>query len=309
VKGRAEQPFGPGCVVLRLAGYESVREIAFGLEGADRRPQDLRRDHALARTTLYNHVDQMIQMAIVVRRETAGPPWTVVYENGQSGDEFRDLLRGWASLLGTANCHDRMAPLHFAEAWAGGIVGALLDGPLMIGEVVKHCHGCATAPQVDRLIRQLRTHGYVGRSGRRQTLLDTGRLAIGELAASARFERRHSVVPIAPITATRAVDALRGTLPLVSLPGQAKGICEFVVRDASAVGGARAAACWMEVEAGRVISTGAGNAPRAATVWVQGTIDEWLSAVIDRRSTHLQASGERGLGRNLVKELHAELYG
>jgi hypothetical protein len=309
VRGRAEQPFGPGCVVLRLAGYESVREIAFGLEGADQRPRDLRKDRALARTTLYNHVDQMIQMAIVVRHETAGPPWTVVYVDGHSGDEFRALLRRWGSLMKAADCRDRMAPLHFAEAWAGGIVGALLDGPLTIGMVVNRCNGRATTPQVDRLMRQLRAHGFVGRSGRWQTLLEAGRLAIGELAASARFERRHSVSAAAPITANHAVDALRGTLPLVSLADQADGIYEFVVRDGSAVGGARAVACWIEVETGQVVSTGAGNAPRSASVWVQGTIDDWLSAVIDRRPVHLQASGERHLGRNVVNELHAELYG
>jgi DNA-binding HxlR family transcriptional regulator len=245
---RAEQPFGPGCLVLRLAGYESVRAIAFGLEGADRRPRDLRRDHDLARTTLYNHVDQLIAMAVVVRHETAGPPWTVVYEDGQSGAEFRDLLRGWESLLRSTDSRDRLAPLHLAEAWAGGIVGALLDGPLTTGEIVGRCHRRATAPQVDRLIRQLRTHGYVGRSGGRQGLLDAGRLAIGELAASARFERRHPVGAAASITVHRTIDLLRGVLPLVSLPDSVDGICAFVVRDASAVLGARAAACWMEVE-------------------------------------------------------------
>jgi hypothetical protein len=250
----------------------------------------------------------MIEMAMVVRRETAGPPWTVVYEDGESGHEFRDLLRGWDNLLGGSDSRERLAPLHFAEAWAGGIVGALVDGPLTLGEIIRWCDRRATVPQIDRLIRQLRMHGFLCRRGRLHGLRDIGRLAIGELAASARFERRHPVPAVVPIAARRTVDALRGALPLVSLPDSMDGICEFVVRDPSATEGARAAACWIEVEGGRVVSAGAGNAPRPASVWVQGTIDDWLAAVIDRRSGHLRASGERDLGESLVDGLHVELY-
>jgi hypothetical protein len=159
------------------------------------------------------------------------------------------------------------------------------------------------------MLRQLRTHGYVSRRGHDQSLLDIGRLAIGELAASVRFERRHPAPTAVPITVHRTVDALRGALPLVSLPRSMDGICEFVVRDSSAAQGARAAACWMEVEEGRVVSAGLGNAPKSASVWVQGTIDDWLAAVIDRRAAHLRASGERDLGKSLIDGLHAELYG
>lgn len=304
----AARPFGPGCAVLRLCRYKAVREIVSGIGDAERRPRDLRHQRELASTTLYSHVEQLFELGILVRREFPGPPWRVTYEHGPTGAEFDDLLRAWAELL---ICLDASwdAPLHFAEAWAAGVVQALLAGPLSVAEVSARCAGRATGSQVERLLRQLRVDGFFRRAEHRYAMTDVARFTIGELAASARFERRNMKAGAASITVTGGADALRGTLPLVALPGHPAGICEFVVRATEADPGPRAAACWAEVKAGRIVACGVGNAPSAATTWAQGTIDDWLAAVIDRRLPVLRSAGERRLGKQVVSELHSQLYG
>ena len=72
--------------------------------------------------------------------------------------------------------------------------------------------------------------------------------------------------------------------------------------------GPRAAGCWAQIEAGHVVAAGAGRSPCQATTWAQGTIDDWLAAVIDRRSALLKSAGEPGLGKRIVGELHARLF-
>ena len=130
---------GPGCAVLRLLRYKAVREIILGVREAERRPQDLRRRRDIARTTLYSHVTQLFELGIVVRRESPGPPWQVFYEYGPAGAEFDRLLGAWATLPACLPDASWDAPLHFAEAWAAGIVPALLDGPLTVAQVVTLC--------------------------------------------------------------------------------------------------------------------------------------------------------------------------
>jgi DNA-binding HxlR family transcriptional regulator len=308
---RAAQPIGPGCSVARLCRYEVVREIVLGLEDADRRPRDLRHDRELARSTLYNHVDRLFELGIVVRRDPSDLSSAVVYEHGENGPEFHDLLRGWGAVLRALRRRsgkiDWVAPLHFGEAWGAGVVQALLDGPRSSGQVIAACTGRATRAQVERLLGQMRRHGYVKRSGRRHILLGAGRQAIGELAASARFERRHGVEGAVPITAVDGADALRATLPVVELPGSADGTCEFVVLGDEDVPGRGAAACWIELRGGKVVAAGAGNAT-SATAWAQGSIDDWLGAVLEHRGALIKSAGEPDLGRGVVRELNAEIY-
>lgn len=302
----AARPFGPGCALLRLCRYEAVREIVLAIRNGERRPHDLRHRRNLAHTTLYNHVAQLFALGIVVRHEVAGPPWRVFFELGTTGAEFERLLLGWADLLSYLPGAAWDAPLHFAEAWGAAVVPALLAGPLTVAQVAAVCAGRATVPQVERLLRQLRGEGFLLRSGHRYAVNDAARIAIGELAATARFERRH--MEAAPITVTDAADALRGTLPLVALPGRPDGICEFVVRATRTDPGPRAAVCWARFETGQVVACGAGHAPGTVMLWVQGTIDEWMAAVIDRQVTLVRSVGERRLGRQVVRELHSRLY-
>lgn len=304
----AARPFGPGCAVLRLCHYKAVREIVIGIREAQRRPRDLRHQRELARTTLYSHVGQLFALGIVVKRESPGPPWRVFYEYGPSGAEFDRLLRGWTELLSCLPGASWDAPLHFAEAWAAGIVPVLLDGPLTVAQVIACCAGRATGSQVERLVRQLRVHGFLIRADHRFAAAEAARVAIGDLVATARFERRCMGVGTAPITVTDGADALRGTLPLLVLPGHPDGLCEFVVRASEDDPGPRAAGCWAEIKAGRVVAVGAGKVPGAATTWTHGTVDDWLAAVIDRRPALLQSAGSRGSGKRIVGELHSRLY-
>lgn len=305
----ATRPLGPGCVVARLCHYPAVREIVLGIHEAERRPSDLRHQHQLARTTLYSHVARLFELGIVVRHETPGPPWRVYYEQGPNGVEFVDLLHAWADVLSGLAGASWDAPLHFAEAWAAGVVPALLDGPLTVAQVVADCAGRASGSQVERLLRQLRGHGFFLRAGHRYAAADAARVAIGDLAASARFERRHMEGDGAPITVTDAVDGLRGTLPLLALPCDSAGLCEFVVRAGESDPGPRAAACWAEIDSGHVVACGAGKAPGPPTTWAQGTLDDWLAAVIDRRPAVLRSAGGRDLSDRVVRDLNSQLYG
>lgn len=303
------RPFGPGCAVLRMCHYKAVRQVVLATCESERRPCDLRHRRGVARTTLYNHVAQLFTLGIVVKRESPGPPWRVFYELGPNGAEFYALLRAWADTLGYLPNASWNAPLHFAEAWAAGVVPTLVGGSLTKAQVIALCSHRATGAQVERLLRQLYGEGFLIRCGHRYTIADAARHAIGELAAAARFERRHMHADAASITVTDGINALRGALPLVTLPGYADGLCEFVVRATEVDPGPRAAACWAEIRAGRVIASDTGNAPSATTTWAQGTIEDWLAAIIDRRAALLRPAGERRLGNGVIHELHAQLYG
>jgi hypothetical protein len=311
VSPRAEQVRGPGAEVLRLLSYGSVRVLP-ELADRSRRPSRIE----VPSSTFHHHAAELLKIDAITRHVVPGPPRQVVYELGPSGFELCELLAGWRQILRAASPGvdegelDWEAPRRFARGWVAGIVPALLDEAHTIGEVelLVRPSRRLTGNQVAGLLGALTRHRFLELLTDRYAITDLGRTAIGELAASARFERTHIPEAAIPITAEDGANALRGTLPLITLPDHPGGICEFVVR-----GGDRAdtgvAMAWAEVKEGRVIATGLGPAPRPPATWAQGSIDEWLSAVIDHRPKLLKPSGEQRLGKRVLDQLHSRLYG
>jgi DNA-binding HxlR family transcriptional regulator len=295
---------GPACALLRICRHEGVSEIVFGVRESKSRPRDLRHLRKLASTTLYSHVAELIALGIVVKRESAGPPRGVFYELGPNGVEFDEVLRGWADLLARLPAANWDTPLHCAEAWAAGIVQALLEGPLTTAQVIAACAGRASEAQVERLLHQLGADGVLIHTDHSFELGDVARLAVAELAEAARFER--AFMPDAvPITVEDVGGALRADLPLLELPGDIHGICEFAVL---AGRGKAMAMAWAEIQGGRVVASGGGKPPRPATSWAQATIGVWIAAVMDRRPGLVRTAGERRLGQAVLNALCSRLY-
>lgn len=309
---RAEQIRGPGGRVLLLLSYRPVSAVLPELSRRSRRPSHFEREYKVASTTFHKHAGELIAIGAITRRVEPGPPRRVVYGLGTTGAGLCELIGGWLALLRRApgDGIDWQTPRRTSEAWAAGVLPALLDGPRPVAEIevlVRSAHTRLTSHQVKRLLDNLLAAGFAELGDEHYAITDLGRIAIGELAASARFERRHLGDAAVPISPEDGANALRGTLPLIELPDHPGGICEFAIKE-SGVDGVAVAMAWAEVKGGRVVATGLGAAPRPATSWAQGTIDQWLEAVIDHRPRVLRAAGERELNKQMLDELHIQLY-
>jgi DNA-binding HxlR family transcriptional regulator len=311
---------GPGAETLRLIGYPAVREVLTDLARRSRRPSHIDREHEVASSTFHRHVPELLRVKAITRRSMPGPPRQVFYSLGPTGLELCELIGGWLSLLRPTAVSrpgeqaDWRAPIGFAEAWAAGLVQALFDGPLSLAEIeliVRTARPGLTVHQVKRLLANNSAAGFFLREGKkgddRYGLADRGRYAVGEVAASARFERLHMPAVAIPISVEDVVGALRAHLPLLELPEEMEGICEFAIKSDPGQGTATAMA-WAEVRQGHVVATGAGRPARPATTWARGTIAEWIAAVIDHSPKGIRPAGERPLGRAVVDALHSRLY-
>jgi len=285
--------------------------VLLELARRSRRPSHFEDEYEVASTTFHQHAGELIGIGAITRRAEPGPPREVMYDLGETGAEICELIAGWLTLLRSSRRIDWKVPRRTSEAWAAGVVPALLDGPRPVPELevtVRSAHPRLTSHQVKRLLKNLTDAGFAEREGENFAITERGRLAIGELAASARFERRHLGDDAVPITPADGANALRGTLPLIGLPEHPGGICEFVVKEKDGENGAAVAMAWVEIRDGRVVATGYGAPPQAATSWAQGTIDQWLEAVIDHRPRALQAAGRSDLSKPILDDLHAQLY-
>lgn len=92
-----------------------------------------------------------------------------------------------------------------------------------------------------------------------------------------------------PIAVRDVVDGLRAHLPLLELPADLEGICEFAIM-ADPGQESSAAMAWAEVREGRVVASGSGRPSRPGDSWARGTI-----TVDDDR--HRPSSGRRPCGR------------
>jgi DNA-binding HxlR family transcriptional regulator len=306
---------GPGTEVLRLVGYRSVREMLPELTRTNRRPSVIERRLALPSSTFYSHAPELRAAGVIVRRTSPGPPRRVFYGLGPAGPEFREVIEGWRGLLRqgrpaqSGRGLDWRAPGHFAEAWAAGVVQALLAGPSTLAQVeiaARPARPDLTGHQIKRLLANLTPAAFFTRDGGLHRISDLGRVAIGELALAARFERRHMAGTVVPVTVEDVVEQLRGSLPLVRLKEDAAGLCEFIVKGDGA--GQAMAMAWAEIETGHVVATGVGKAFRPATSWMHGSIEDWVEAVIDRRPRVIRSAGDARMGRSVVEQLHRALF-
>lgn len=313
MSARADKLRGPGAEALRLVGYKSVREVIAELARRQRRPSRIAREHEVASSTFHKHAPELLRLGAIARQVAPGPPRQVSYSLGPAGLELCELVAGWLWLLrepaAGAGGLDWQAPGRFAEAWVAGVVAAVFDGPLSVPEIevlVRPARPLLTAIQVERLVQRMTQHGVFESRAGRYAITELGRLAIGELAASARFERLHMPDVAVPISAAGAANALRGSLPLIELPGH-DGVCEFVVKADDGDPTGPLAMAWIEIRAGLVVATGVGKAPQPSATWAQGSVDDWLVAVLGDGPRVLKTAGRRELGKDVLEQLHARL--
>jgi DNA-binding HxlR family transcriptional regulator len=302
---------GPGAEVLRLIGYPVVREVLADLGRRSRRPSQFGRGCGVDVSTFHRHAPELLAVKAITRRAVPGPPRQVFYSLGPTGAELCELIDAWLALLPAMRRTDWRAPIGFGEAWAAGLTQALLDGPLRLPEIEMSVHLArpgVTAHQVGRLLRNNSRAGFL-LSKRPQghesyEVTDRGRHAVAELGASARFERRNMASVATPIAVDDVVDGLRAHLPLLELPADLEGICEFAIM-ADSGQESSAAMAWAEVREGRVVASGSGRPSRPGDSWARGTITEWMATVIDDRRDGVRVAGERALGRAVVDALRS----
>jgi DNA-binding HxlR family transcriptional regulator len=320
--GREEQlPSRPGVAVLGVLRYEAARRLLIGVGQRMVRPVELETKQQIPRNTLHNHRRKLEVLGALVRHEMPGPPRFVLYELSTCGLGLRELILSVAGWLAENALFTRdplgkgawLAVAALSEGWSAAVVQALLAEPRSSAELERVLDHRLTPAQRAGLLGRLRSTGIMervdgSRAGRGGYVLTRwGRAGVGQLAVMARFEQQHLPKQSTPITAADGAGALCATLPLIELPAQTSAILEFTVTD-DAGSSSSPGRVWANVHGGRVMRCRLGRAPQAATVRAQGSIDAWLTAVLDGRPSKLAASGELHLGARVVSELHARLF-
>lgn len=134
-------------------------------------------------------------------------------------------------------------------------------------------------------------------------------LAVGPLAALARWEEVFRPPGGARIEVEDALVAILATLPFVRLGPAAEGLHTLSAEADDVPDGARRGAmAWVRLRRGRPIAIGEGVPPRPADGWVSGGFEDWLAAVLDGSGRALRSGGrDRGCAQEsaaLVADLH-----
>lgn len=177
-------------------------------------------------------------------------------------------------------------------AWDSGVIRVLAECPVTLAELSADIAD-VNYPALKRRLGKLRTTQLVAPadSGRAAYQASTWlRLAVTPLAAAIRWE--HSYLPHStPLTQEDVEAACFLTLPLAQLSEKASGACTlFVIASEGGDGKQESLGVTLEVVRGKIVSC-EGGAPRKPSTWALGSIDAWLDAVLEDKSSKLRVSG------------------
>jgi DNA-binding HxlR family transcriptional regulator len=186
---------------------------------------------------------------------------------------------------------------------------ALAAGPISLTELDRLI-GSLSYPSLERRLGAMRLAGLVERrpgSGRGTPYAVTSwlRQGMAPIAAAIRWERRDAPQAAVPIGRIDVEAAFLLAIPLLRLPAGISGSCQMAAEISN--GRKRLAGVVVDVRESRIVScaTQMEGSPKA---WVLGSLNAWLSAVIDQDTAQLELGGDGGLARALLKGLHGELF-
>ena len=312
---RRDPPIPAASRVIRLLATESSAAIMAALSDGPQRSSRLKdRLAQYSPRTVYRRVDELVRFGAVEQRSFATSPPTVVYELTEpAGQELLGVLEEIA-MTWLRRCHD--APVAgrrwgalalLADGWDSAIVRELSSRPRSLSElgVVSDM----TYHQLARRVTRLTAAGLLERTGAdrvtRYTLSEQTRWGATVIAAAAYWERRN-LPPARPISAQDAVALLRAVLPLVQLPDHANAAFVATVEvprgeeDAQRFGSLR-----VEIAGdGTVSCAERGEDPPDA--WARGSIDAWLSVLVEADSAALRIGGDRSIVDSHLSQLHGQ---
>lgn len=304
-----------------LVTVASTRTVLATLEQGKMRPVDLHREvgPGTSLRTIQKRLGELAGVGLVGKREVRSLPRAVEYELLPPGRALILVARIAEAWLRQAPGYSPdSAPdswrwvAALADGWSGGLIRQLARASAGQSDLERSVEG-ASHFEIKGRLRRMHEAGItelLPRQGiaRRYELSEWGRAGIAVIAAAGRFEREYLVDGPAPIVPDDAVTALLMALPIVVLPSGWSGALSFCAKvDPSNRIGPQAEAVWVEMREGRVVAAGEGAGP-APDGWVQGSIEEWMAAVIGGNPGALQLGGDHAPAVAVLEQLHERLF-
>ncbi|HET9677612.1 MAG TPA: winged helix-turn-helix transcriptional regulator [Solirubrobacterales bacterium] len=251
--------------------------------------------------TVYRHAGKLAQLGLIVREEGGGVPSVVTYHLSDRGRELFRLLEAHAShpLSRTpAGPEDgwwtSLALL--GEMWSSGWMAELSSESRSLTELSDLTPGMSFH-QVNRRVHLLRASGLLCESahtgrGKRYKLTASARRRMALIAGIGNWRERHGIAePQRGLTGPEAATVLRVALPLVRLRDCVGTQIMLGVVGAQVGGGGRGTEVLL-VKVGRggqlrCVS----ESDRPADAWAAGTVDLWLSTLVDGDCSRMRMGG------------------
>jgi DNA-binding HxlR family transcriptional regulator len=312
---------------LTRAGAQALSVLAVplnvhvlkALEEGPRPLIDLRRAvGSPPQTTMRAHLRSLTEAGIVERKRHAGFPGSVEYELAQPGAQLIEVawvLHHWLKSspegpIQLGSVAAKSATKALVEGWSAAIVRALAAKPLALTELSRLISGLSY-PSLERRLGAMRMAGLIERcqGSRRVTpyaVTDWLRLAIGPLAAAARWERKNLPEQTVPIRRIDIEAAFLLALPLVVLPADLTGVCRLAV-DVSSGAEQRQAGVLVTIDDGRVVSC-VTRLDADADASVLGSAATWLSALIEGEVDQLELTGNLEMAEAISEGIRKTLF-
>jgi DNA-binding HxlR family transcriptional regulator len=307
--------------VLQLLGAGATGAILMALGPRPLRTKALtERADRHAPRTVYRYASRLANLGLLDRQEEDGVPSTVTYNlSDQGGRDLFYLLDAYASAALPRGPTGRIEEGSWTvlsllgELWESGWAETLSREARSPTELAEGTPGM-TFHQANRRAHLLSSRGLLRRCdgrarGVRYELASPARQGMGLVAGIGRWRQRHGLADgKGGLSAEEMKTILRATAPLVEIPGR------------------RGENVRLEITKGRPESDGNFPGPLvtavdedgrlrcledggAADAWATGTINTWLSALLDGNRGRMRVGGDLSLIDACLVNLHRALWG
>jgi DNA-binding HxlR family transcriptional regulator len=305
--------------VLRLLSAGATGAILMALgEGPLRTMELTKRVSGYSARTIYRYAGRLAELEVVSREEEPGVPSKVVHSlTDECGAELYQLVNRFADASLTRLPDGRIDATAWAslgllaDLWETGMIEDLACEGRSATQLSRGEHGLSYH-QVQRRANLFKVGGLLTMSpgvGNRRCyeLTEKTRRKTGLLAGIARWRNRHVVAEDEEgMTAEEMATVLRTALPLATVPARAGKRLQMSVRsvdEASAEG----AEVWAEVEPGGGLHSCV-DPPAGRDGWARGTVEAWISVLLDGDSAGILLEGEEGLVSACLDSLYESLW-
>ncbi|HEU4905410.1 MAG TPA: winged helix-turn-helix transcriptional regulator [Solirubrobacterales bacterium] len=273
---------------------------------------------APAQSTLRTQLKRLAEIGALEKRRRDRFPGALEYELTASGEELlcvADVLAHWLEHapqgpLESGSGGARATVKAFAEGWSSTMLRALAAGPLSLTEL-DAVIGAFSYPALDRRLAALRLCGLVEANaakarGTPYAVTEWLRRAVAPLLGAARWECRHLAPPTTPAGRVDIEATLLLAAPLLHGPPDLSGS----VRLAAEIPGGNdscLAGATIELTVGRVAACST-RLRIDVDGWATGSLDAWLSAVIEDERGGLELGGKPHLADTVLRSLHDTLF-
>lgn len=305
--------------VLRLLSAGATGAILMALgEGPLRTMELTERVPGYSARTIYRYAGKLAELEVVSRDEEPGVPSKVVHAlTDECGEELYQLVNRFADASLTRLPDGRIDATAWAslgllaDLWETGMVEELACEGRSATQLAKGGHGLSYH-QVQRRAGLFKTGGLLtmspGEGNRRcYELTEKTRRKMGLLGGIARWRNRHVVAEDEEgMTAEEMATVLRTALPLAAAPNRQGQCLRLSVRSEDEAG-ADGEEVWADVEPDGSLHSCV-DSPADEDGWGRGTVEAWISVLLDGDSSEILVGGEEELVSECLDSLFETLW-